>query len=324
MKIIKTVLITILVITIASCTKKEEKVIPLYEIKKDAMIPEINKDSVLAFLQAQVDMGPRDPNSAAHLEAKSYFIRTLEKYADKVVRQDFTYPAPDKTLNLTNIIAVFNPAAKNRIILGAHWDSRPWSDQDPDPANREKPILGANDGASGTAILIEIARILSLQKPEYGIDIVLFDGEDYGHHDDLDNYCIGSKYFAAVKDRDYSPAFGIILDLVGDKDAVYYPEYYSRMYAPEIVDMVWNLASDSPLFKRGKEFSIYDDHLPLNQAGIKTINIIDAEMVGNVSLNPRKKYWHTQKDDMSNISSETLAETGRVVLKVLYSIKFNR
>jgi len=314
---------------IISCDngKNEDKKIqkPAYFISANVTKPNFNSENAYNYVAKQVSFGPRNPNSEAHKKALEFFKTELEKFADEVQLQTFNYPGYENTeLQLTNVIAKFNPQAKNRIFFCAHWDSRPRGEKDKNPEKRNLPIPGANDGASGVGILLELARILKENKVDYGIDLILFDGEDYGHESDLMNYCLGAKYFAATK-KDYNPHFGILLDLVGDKQAEFQKEGYSIQYAREVVEMVWNIAHQigATTFSDFETYPIYDDHFPLNQANLKTINIVDIDLIGADSQNPRRNYWHTQNDTMENISKETLQQVGNVLVHLIYSIKFN-
>lgn len=322
------VLIAIFVLPLYYCNKKtdapETKEITFSLIETSA--PEFDAGLTYEFIKQQISFGPRNPNSTGHLRTKEFILNYLKKNADTVFTQEFIYPAyGGEKLNLSNIIASFNSQSKYRILLCAHWDTRPRSDKDKNPANREKPILGANDGASGVAVLLTIAKILSENKVNYGVDIVLFDGEDYGKEGDLLNYSLGAKYFAQNKPEYIRPQFAILLDMVGDKEAQFKKEPNSIRFAPDIVDLVWNLANKLNLKTFSNEFSspIYDDHIPLGELGIKIINIIDAELIGADSPNPRRNYWHTQNDTIENISKETLKEVGQLLIHLIYSLKFN-
>ena len=196
---------------------------------------------------------------------------------------------------------------------------------DKEQANRNKPILGANDGGSGVGILLEIAKLLKQNKIHYGIDIVLFDGEDYGKSNDLESYSLGAKYFSSNISRDYKPAFAVLLDMVGDKDADFPIEGNSKRYAPEIVNMIWNLAEQKQAdkFISREDEPIYDDHISLNEAGILTADIIDLELIGANTKIERRNYWHTQMDTMENIGRDTLKQVGEVLVKLIWSLKFN-
>lgn len=321
------ILVLISSITFSYCEKKVEKP----EIRKvefslmEQEIPLFNEDLAYNYIIKQISFGPRNPNSDGHKKAKDFFIEELKKFADTVYAQNFTYPGYDgERLYLSNIIASFNPQSKHRILLCAHWDTRPRSEKDENPNNHNKPILGANDGASGVAILLAIAKMLKDKKVDYGIDIVLFDGEDYGKEGDLMNYSLGAKYFIQNKPSYINPHFAILLDMVGDKEAQFKKEPNSIQFAPDIVDLVWNLANKLNLKTFSNEISnpIYDDHIPLGEMGIKIINIIDADLIGADSPNMRRNYWHTQNDTIENISKETLKEVGQLLIHLIYSLKF--
>lgn len=321
------ILISISTFIFFSCEKKVEPVKPSekFVIKEGGKTPQFSAENSYNYIEQQIKFGPRNPNSVAHKSAKFFFEIELKKYCDELILQDFTYTGYDgEKLELTNFIAKFNPSAKNRIILCAHWDSRPRAERDKDESKRGLPILGANDGGSGVGVLLEIASILKQNKISYGVDIVLFDGEDYGKESDLNNFCLGSKYFTAIKPADYQPQFGILLDLVGDKEAIFYKEQYSVKYAGDIVSLIWGVAKkiNASQFSDLHGNAVYDDHVPMNQAGIRTIDIIDMDLVGGDDTNERRNYWHTHQDDMSNISKETLQQVGDVLVNLLYSLEF--
>lgn len=268
------------------------------------------------FLLKQTSFGPRNPNSAGHRACLSYLSQTLQGLADSLALQTFLQQGyHGEELRLTNVIASFRPAASARILLCAHWDTRPRADQDTNAKRRNEPILGANDGASGVAVLLEIASILKQQPPPVGVDIVLFDGEDYGMEGDLGNYFLGSRYFARTKPASYVPRFGILLDMVGDTYLELPKEGNSVRLAPDVVSLVWNTAArlgitqfvDAP----GEEVS--DDHLPLNDVGIKTIDVIDFDYPDHTN-----RYWHTLEDTPDHCSAESLQAVGTVLLHVLF------
>lgn len=279
-------------------------------------IPRFDGSKAYNYLIAQTNFGPRVANTQAHRNCLQYLENELRQYADAVTLQSFSQKWYDgKTLNLTNIIASFNQDASRRILLCAHWDSRPWADLDPDPKNRDKPILGANDGASGVAVLLEIARHLKAQPPTVGIDIVLFDGEDYGKESDLSNFLLGSRYFARNLPPGFSPMFGILLDMVGDAELEIPKERSSLRFAPDVIEMVWEAARDagSTVFIDDVGPEVYDDHLPLNQAGIKTINLIDFHYP-----DASHRYWHTLEDTPDKCSPQSLEEVGKTLMQLIY------
>lgn len=328
MKQVIKIILVILLFIVSSCTRQNQqqpqKTIS-FTIGNLSQIPEFDEDLAYKYIQNQLSFGPRNPNSQGHKLTKEFLFNELRKFTDTTFLQNFTYPGYDgEILQLSNIIASINPAAKYRIMLCAHWDTRPRSDKDPDPKNFNKPIPGANDGASGVAVLLALAKTLNENKPTIGIDIVLFDAEDYGKENDLLNYSIGAKYFVQNVPDYIKPVFIILVDMVGDKDAVFKKEPNSIQFAPDVVDLVWNLANQLGLKTFSNEVSepIYDDHIPLGLAGMKAINIIDSDLIGADTPIPRRNYWHTQKDTIENISKETLEEIGRLLSYLIYAISF--
>ncbi len=286
-------------------------------------LPAFSGQAAYQHIEQQVSFGPRNPNSIGHQKALQFFLEELGKYADEVTRQDFTHTGYDgEVLNLANVIASFNKAATRRILLCAHWDTRPRADMD--DTRTDEPIIGANDGGSGVGVLLELARILKEHPPEVGIDIVLFDGEDYGHQeiDDLQRYFLGSRHFVDNLPPGYKPSFGVLLDLVGDVDAQFYKEGYSMQYARGVVETLWKAARELglPHFINRIGPPISDDHKILNEGGIPTIDIIDSDLVGNHSPNPRRSYWHTHRDTLDNISSETLGAVGKLLVHMIYKL----
>jgi hypothetical protein len=312
-----------------SCEQKQtvQEYQPPYKMVDGNTTPPFDGNFAYKMIEKQVSFGPRNPGSIGHSIAKNFLVEELNKYTDQVIEQNFNYPGyNNEKLSLTNIIGRINPKSTNRIFFCAHWDSRPRAEKDKVESNRSRPIPGANDGASGVGILLELAQIIKANKIDYGVDIIFFDGEDYGEEHDLNNYCLGAKYFAVNKPENFNPQFGVLLDLVGDIEAKFYKEGTSLQYARDIVDLVWNLAEkmNASRFSIFESSPVYDDHIPLNQAGIKTINIIDSDLIGADTGNERRNYWHTQKDDMSNIGIETLAEVGNVLTKLVYSLQFRQ
>jgi len=280
-------------------------------------LPTFSGAHAFTFLTAQTGFGPRNPKSAGHSACLSYLVSTLRSLADDVQLQDFTHTGyGGEQLRLTNIVARFRPGDSTRILLCAHWDTRPRAEQDRAKEKRNEPILGANDGASGVAVLLEIASLLQGHPPSVGVDIALFDGEDYGREGDHASYLLGSRYFAEHKREDYIPRFGILLDMVGDKFLELPKERYSLKYAPEVVDMVWKTAAFLGVHQfhdeQGEE--IMDDHLPLNEAGIQTIDIIDFNYP-----DPTNRFWHTHEDTPENCSAESLEAVGSVIASVVYA-----
>ena len=282
-------------------------------------IPAFSGERAFSYLLKQTSFGPRNPNSTGHEECKNYLVSTLRGLADDVRIQEFSIMGYDnENLRLSNIIASFNPAEKTRILLCAHWDTRPRAEHDENIKLRDKPIIGANDAASGVAVLLELASHLHAQRPQVGVDIVLFDGEDYGKETDHSRYLLGSRHFARTKPPEYVPRFGILLDMVGDAYLELPREMNSFRYAPDIVSMVWATARELGVtqFVDENGDEILDDHVPLNEAGIKTIDIIDFNYPDQTH-----KYWHTHQDTPEHCSGESLGAVGTVITHVVYRQK---
>ena len=292
--------------------------------------PVFSADSAYSHVARQVAFGPRVPGTAAHAACLDWLSAQLRLSGAEVMIQRGSATIYDgSTLPLFNVIARFQPQKNNRILLMAHWDSRPFADHDPDPSRRDQPIDGANDGASGVGVLLEIARHLGKQPTTLGIDIILFDLEDYGvpDHKDLewneDSWCLGSRYWARNPHiAGYTARFGILLDMVGSPAARFAQEEVSRYYAQGVLDKVWNSASQvgsGRWFSYEKTTQLIDDHRYVNEIiGIPSIDIIDQDPTTESSFNAT---WHTHNDNLSHISKETLGAVGRVVLQVIYSEK---
>lgn len=274
-------------------------------------VPEFDANQAFDYLKKQCDLGYRYPGSQGHRECLEFLYTELKKYTKAVVKQPFPFtdPRTGRMYQLHNVIASFGKQTQ-RILLCAHWDTRPIADQDPNPQNRDKPILGANDGASGVAVLLEIARIMKSSPPPVGVDIVLFDGEDSGVDGRNDTWCDGSRYFAQNKRSDYLPRYGILLDMIGDKDLYIPVEGYSQQYVPDLVDRIWGKAENLgfSVFDRNSEYFMVDDHLELIKVGIPCVNIIDFNY----------PYWHTVEDTPDKCSGESLGIVGKLVLHLIY------
>ena len=272
--------------------------------------PEVAFDGERAYahLVAQCAFGPRVPGTAAHDQTKAYLKQELSRYARKVEEQNFTVKLGDKTLPLTNLIAYF-PAPDNTapwVLVCAHWDSRPTADRELAPARRAQAIPGANDGASGTAVILELARLLSNQFPPQGVLLVLFDGEDYGPN--TDRMFLGSRYFAKNY-RGPKITWGVLLDMIGDKDLEIPQEGYSRRGAPQVLARLWKIAAElgeTAFVNRPGPF-INDDHRPLIERGLPCADLIDFNY----------PYWHTLEDTPDKCSARSLLAVGRVVLQAL-------
>lgn len=295
--------------------------------KPKTQAPAFDADSAYAYVQKQVDFGPRVPSTPEHAACRDWLVETLEGTADRVIKQQGTVQVYNgKKVDFTNIIASFNPDAGKRILLCAHWDTRPYADHDPDPANHKTPILGANDGGSGVGVLLEIARILKSNPISIGVDIVLFDVEDYGQPDFApgprkpDTYALGSQYWSRQPHvPGYQANYGILLDMVGAANSRFRIEGFSNQFAPAVVQKVWNTGNElgyGSYFTYDRGQPIQDDHYYINTIiGIPTIDIIHLENNGYSTFHHS---WHTLKDDMSIIDRATLKAVGQTVLTVVY------
>ena len=311
--------------TIISCNSKQEKV----TIKKSKVrieVPNFNSDSAYFFIEQQVNFGPRVISSKAWDNCSKYLTNKLESYNAKVIVQQAPITTYDqKTHTLRNIIGSYLPEKNNRIALFAHWDSRHVADDD--TINTSKPILGANDGGSGVGVLLEIARDLNLKNPKIGVDIIFFDAEDYGQPENSkfpimnDSWCLGSQHWSKNPHKqNYFAKYGILLDMVGGKDAEFWQESISSYYASNIIKKVWDVAHNigySNFFIYKNSPQIMDDHYYVNTiAGIPTIDIIEYDPFSKTNFN---KHWHTHADNMNNVDRKTLKAVGQTVINVIYS-----
>lgn len=283
-------------------------------------IPAFNGDGAFSHLVAQCDFGPRNPGSAGHKKALQYFLDVLTPLADTVFTQPYTeiMPRTKQKVGMNNVIARFNREAKKQIMISAHWDTRPWGDRGASSMGKDQPILGANDGASGVAVLLELARILKNNPSAIGVNLVLFDAEDYGTSGDSWSYCKGSQYFARHLPIPI-PAYAINLDMVGDANLEIYIERISYRQNPGLVLDLWGKAEELKLsaFKKLAVHSIFDDHVPLYEiAGIPAVDIIDFDY-------PDKKtnYHHTHNDIVENCSPESLWQVGTLMTHHIYNQK---
>ncbi|MCL2167580.1 MAG: M28 family peptidase [Lentimicrobiaceae bacterium] len=317
--------ISVLIFSCNDSNKNRNKSAVKEDLNSAISVPVFDPDSAFFFVKAQTDFGPRVPNTEAHKKCAQFLQTQLEKYCDKVTVQPFNALTYDGTkINGKNIIGSFFPEKEKRVLLAAHWDSRPFADNDPDFANREKPIDGANDGASGVGLLLEIARQLKEKSPNIGVDIIFFDAEDWGtknsQNETGDWWCLGSQHWAKNPHiTNYKADFGILLDMVGAPNAKFYQEGYSLYYAASIVAKVWSTA-----YKLGyKEYflnvasnPITDDHYYVNKlAKIPMINIIHQDQTTGTGF---VSTWHTLQDNISNIDKHTLYVVGTTVLGVIY------
>jgi glutaminyl-peptide cyclotransferase len=340
MYLLKNFLVSIIAVVLIGCgeTERPEDIItspitkPIDKTPKTPT-PNFNADSAYSFIQKQVDFGYRIPNTPEHDSCAVWMKRKLTEYGFTLTIQTGKVKAwTGNILNIENIIAQYNPEATNRIMLCAHWDTRPYADRG--DGNKTKPIPGANDGGSGVGVLLEIARQISVSDPKTGVDLIFFDAEDYGAMStndvisDLstmsDSWCLGSQYWSKNPPiKNYKPRYGILLDMVGAKDATFPKESLSQQYAGAHVQRIWK---EAEVLGYGKYFvkkiapAITDDHTYINQiAGIPTLDIIHYEPNVNAYNGfDFGHFHHTQKDNMGIIHKETLKAVGQTVIHIVY------
>jgi Zn-dependent M28 family amino/carboxypeptidase len=317
-------LLSILLIGCSSEPKVKKKIVQT----KSVEVPSFNADSAFNFIAEQVAFGPRVPNTPGHIACADYLIEKLNSYCDTVIVQEAQLTAFDgSVLNSKNIIASLKPLRAKRVMLCAHWDTRPFADQDTE--NKNVAIDGANDGGSGVGVLLEIARQFSLNKPDIGVDIILFDSEDYGQPNESDyprmehSYCLGSQYWSThLHKPNYFAKYGILLDMVGGKNAVFTQELASTTFAPQVVKKVWNTAAKlgyGNTFQFQKTNLIIDDHLYINNLAPGRVPTIDIIEYNPVTESHFYEHWHTHDDNLENIDKNTLKAVGQTVLHVVYN-----
>lgn len=321
-------LIALAVLLLAACGNTKKSAVETTAAEPTG--PAFMADSAYLFCQQQCDFGPRTMNSEAHERCGAWIADRFRQYGMEVIQQQADLRGYDGTvLKSTNIIASYRPEQQERILICAHWDSRPWADNDPDEANHRKPVMAANDGASGVAVMLEIARLLQRDTLGIGVDFICFDAEDWGtpqwaegNLGDGDTWALGAQYWSTHLHRDgYTARYGILLDMVGGQGARFCQEQMSMYYAPDIVRKVWAAAETvgyGSYFPKEEGGGITDDHLPVNQnAHIPCIDIIpyypdcDASSFGPT--------WHTVSDDMQHIDKNTLQAVGQTIVQVLFS-----
>ena len=319
MKNVLFVCIALLFSTCGNAKKSTEKA----NNERQISVPLFSADSAYLYVKQQVDFGPRVPNTKQHIECGNYLEKQLAEFGAKVTIQNADLTAFDGAiLKSKNIIGSYNPVAEARILLFAHWDTRPWADNDPNKKNHKTPILGANDGASGVGILLEIARNLGKQNPTVGVDIAFFDAEDYGNiSGNEDSWCLGTQYWAKNPHvQGYKAKYGILLDMVGAPKATFYREQISDYYAQNVVDKIWRQASAlgfGQYFVNEAGGAITDDHVYVNKlAGIPSVDIIQYDRNTPTGFG---RYWHTLNDTMENIDKNTLQAVGTTLLNVIYN-----
>ncbi|MBC8384987.1 MAG: M28 family peptidase [Candidatus Cloacimonetes bacterium] len=276
-------------------------------------IPEFKKEEAFTFLEEQCDLGTRFPGSEEIELCRNYIISTLDQFGAVIEKQEFFVEIEAVQYAGVNIIASYFPEMNRRILLGAHYDTRPWADKEENQNLHNSAIIGANDGASGVAVLLEIAAVLSDNpSPRFGVDLVFFDLEDMGNYGDNGSWCLGSKYFAENFPLKI-PEKAIIVDMIGDADLQIFMEYYSYHNSPKLVNEIWNIAKVRGFyeFKHKIGTAVVDDHLPLIRNGINAIDIIDFDY----------PYWHTLEDTPDKCSAKSLYIVGQTLLDLIYKTK---
>lgn len=328
----KMLMIAMLALLMTGCGKSKGSNSSETIVKTDPVGPAFLADSAYLFCQQQCDFGPRIMNSVAHDRCGEWIAAKFRQYGMEVTLQKADLRGYDGTiLKSTNLTASYRPELKDRILLCAHWDSRPWADNDPDEANHHRPVMAANDGSSGVAVMLEVARLLQNDSLDLGIDFVCFDAEDWGTPqwaesdvNSSDTWALGAQYWAeqcAMQNAQGTFKYGILLDMVGGEGARFYQEQVSLYFAPDVVRKVWSAAETlgfGSFFPKEEGGAITDDHLPVNRvAKVPCIDIIpyhpDCEAS---SFGPT---WHTVNDDMSHIDKNTLQAVGQTIVQVLWS-----
>ena len=290
----------------------------------EAALPAFDGARALRLAEQQVAFGPRIPGTPAHDSTRAWIVSLLRESGARVAELPVVFPLPDgsgDTLRGTNVFASFDTTAARRVMLAAHWDTRAFADEDPDPAKRQSPVPGANDGASGVAVLLEMARLFSETAPPVGVDLAFWDLEDAGDPDYATDptatpYAIGSAAFVRENPA-YRPAYGVLLDMVGDRTLRLPREGYSQQYAPEATARVWAAATraGASAFVDETGPPVVDDHVPFLQAGVPFVDVIQT---------PFPDTWHTTADDLDRLSAESLGQVGRTLVELIYRIEAGR
>tara|TARA_Y100001970_G_scaffold171188_1_gene209262 strand:- start:2495 stop:3409 length:915 start_codon:yes stop_codon:yes gene_type:complete len=280
--------------------------------------PKFDEDNAFQYLIEQCDFGPRNPGSEGYYKCLDFMLQKLEETADDVIIQPFSYREKRNKIRyeLQNVIARYNPDSEFQTIISCHWDTRPWADEEELREDRNQPIIGANDGASGVAVLLELAKIMGKQPPPIGVNLVFFDGEDMGIPGENETYCQGSRFFAKNLPIP-KPNEAINLDMVADKQLHLPVEKYSLEFHPELVRYLWSRADDMGLkaFDITPQHAIYDDHVPLYQiAGIPSIDLIDFKYPNSYA-----NFWHTMDDLPEHCSAKSLGQVGRLMIDYIYN-----
>lgn len=329
---VKNSFVLLFIVVLSACNSNKKKTEETATPSRTVQVPKFSADSAYLFVEKQVKFGPRVPGTKSHQQAAEYFVQKLKNYGATVSVQEFEAVTWDnQKVHLKNIIASYQPKAEKRILLAAHWDTRPYADKDQE--KKDAPFDGANDGASGAGILLEIARAIHLsKKPDVGVDIILFDGEDWGEKADEESklslpegykdwWCLGSQYWSKHKhQKNYSAYYGILLDMVGARHAQFFREGSSLELAPSVVEKVWNTATNlgytDYFVKTNAPGGITDDHVFVSEMGKIPMADIVQYQNGEGFFGD---YHHSRKDNLSLISKETLSAVGTTVLNVVYN-----
>ncbi|MBA2627713.1 MAG: M28 family peptidase [Gemmatimonadales bacterium] len=281
---------------------------------RDAAPPlerEFDGAAALRDVATQVGFGPRVPNTDGHRRQAAWMDSVLRARADTVIVQNWNHrTAGGDTLALTNLIARFRPDVPTRILFLAHWDTRPYSDG-PNAKVRNVPVPGANDGGSGVAVLLGVASLLKRTPPGVGVDLLFVDGEDYGDFNkEPSDVLIGSRYYAAHQVAGPKPSYAVLFDMVGDSDLRIAPEPNSTIAAPDVMEMIWAVAKRAGhqrIFVEGQGTALTDDHIELQKAGIRAVDIVDFQY----------PWWHTGEDTLDKVSAASLAAVGDVAIGLI-------
>lgn len=318
-------MLTMLAIAVLGCKndapQDKEPAIDLQPVA----VPKFERDSAFSFVKKQVDFGPRIPNSQAQQRCKDWLVQQLTSYGLKIWEQPFTATAfTGKKVNGINIIAQYKPEATKRIFIASHWDSRPMADSPLETQRKTEPILGADDGASGVGVILEIARTLKANPPDLGVDFILYDVEDYGDDSDEapnpNSWCLGSQHWSRnLVPSGYSPKYGILLDMVGAKGVKFTKEGVSMNFAPTVMNKVFKTGQNlgyTNYFTEEKSGPVTDDHYFVNT--IAHIPMIDLIGKSSETQTGFGAHWHTHNDDMGIIDVRALRAVGQTLLEVIY------
>lgn len=324
MKTIRTIAASLLLPLLAGCNGNAVNNTSSAEADEETttrISPEFSSDSAFHYVAQQCSFGPRTMNSEAHEQCAQYLVNKFRQFGANVDVQEGPGKLSDGTpITIKNIRAVYNDSCQGRVIISSHWDSRPWADNDADEANHKTPIDGANDGASGVGILLEIARQIQIKNPGIGIELICWDAEDSGTSGSESSWCLGSQYWAANHTQSgFRYLFGILLDMVGGRNSEFRLEEHSKNNAPSVLTKIWTTGQNLGYGKYFKSMDIggvIDDHLQMMNSGIPSVDIIGCDPSGSTFPST----WHTIDDNISNIDKDVLKAVGQTVLEIVYTL----